>query len=672
MLCWIQNEKPWKQYVRHRVGEIHRLTDKSAWKHCPGSLNPADLPSRGLRASELANSQLWWNGPPFLQETEDKWPQEEEITDTGEIAMSEIVKNPPEVVHTLTTPQVEPASLSVNLSEIIKCEEFSTYMSLLRVTAYVLRFIRNVKSKILKQRPYTREVYKEQTRQLSADEIHEAETCWIRSIQAKSFVGEINFLQVEKQPKPLRVEQFALFFDENKVLRCRGRINNSTLPETNKNPILLPSSHPYVDLLIRHTHELVKQSAVSNTLTTLREKFWILKGRQAVKRVLKKCVTCRKLEGLSYSSYSTPDLPSIRVSDDPPFTHTGVDFAGPLYIRPDDGKNENDKCYVCLFTCASTRAVHLELTRSLTVDAFLLAFRRFTSRRGLPATLVSDNAKTFKGSSKEVQKIARSNEVMRYLANNGVTWKFIVEKAPWWGGFWERMVQSVKRCLKKCIGRTTLNYDELVTLLTEVESVVNSRPLTYIEDDQDGVTYTLCPSHLINGRPITSSPNGGHFEVISTNASLTRRSKHHRHLLQQFTNQWRKHYLLSLRENHVVKSKVRNGPEIAVGDIVILKQESSNRMFWKLAKVEELLPGRDGTVRSAIVKVSNADKNPRLMRRSVKHLFPIEVNAKLDEDEVNREVTNTPHAPQVNCADQNTRPRRNAAIVADILRKFNQ
>ena len=426
-----------------------------------------------------------------------------------------------------------------------------------------------------------------------------------------------------------------------------------------------------MDLLIHHTHELVKHSAVSNTLTTLRKKFWILKGRQAVKRVLKRCVICRKLEGLSYSSYSTPDLPNFRISDDPPFTHTGVDFAGQLYVRPDGIKEENDKCYVCLFTCASTRAVHLELTRSLTVDSFLLAFRRFTSRRGLPATIVSDNAKTFKGSSKEVQKIARSKKVMRYLANNGVTWIFIVEKAPWWGGFWERMVQSVKRCLKKCIGRTTLNYNELVTLLTEVESVVNSRPLTYIKDDQDGVTYTLCPSHLINGRRVTNTPNGGHFEVISTNASLTRKSKHHRHLLQQFTYQWRKHYLLSLRENHVLKSKVRKGPEIAVGDIVILKNESSNRMFWKLAKVEELLPGSDGIVRSTIVKVAEADKNPRLMRRSVKHLFPIKVNANLDEDEANRQATsNTPPAPQVDCTTQNTRPRRNAAIMADILRKF--
>ena len=179
----------------------------------------------------------------------------------------------------------------------------------------------------------------------------------------------------------------------------------------------------------------------------------------------------------------SPKLPSIRRSTI--YTHW-IGLCWTLYTRPDGNQDkENAKCYVCLFTCASTRAVHLELLRSLTVESFLLAFRRFASRRGLPAILISDNAKTFKRSSKEVQKIARSKEVMRYLSNNGVSWKFIVEKAPWWGGFWERLIQSVKRCLKKCIGRTTLNYDELQTLLSEVETVVNSRALTYVEDDHD-------------------------------------------------------------------------------------------------------------------------------------------------------------------------------------------
>lgn len=248
--------------------------------------------------------------------------------------------------------------------------------------------------------------------QLCADEINHAETYWIRTILANSFSSEIQFLRNGNQSKPRQVEQFTLFLDEKQMLRCRGRINSS-LPQTSKNPILLPSSHPYVDLLIRHTHERVKHSAVTNTLTTLRECFWILKGRQAVKRVLKRCVTCRKLEGLPYSSYSSPDLPSVRVSDDPSFTHTGLNFAGPLYTRPDrNQEKENAKCYVCLFTCASSRAVHLELLRSLTVESFLLAFRRFASRRGLPATL-TDNDKNIQGI---VQRSSKNRSIERSYA----------------------------------------------------------------------------------------------------------------------------------------------------------------------------------------------------------------------------------------------------------------
>ena len=290
--------------------------------------------------------------------------------------------------------------------------------------------------------------------------------------------------------------------------------------------------------MILATHPRVKNSSVNNTLTAIRERFWILRGRQAVKRILRHCVTCHKLDGLSYNSHESPDLPSIHVSNDPPFTHTGADFAGPLYIHLEGNDNvNNNKCYVCLFICASTRAVHLKLMQNLTMNSFLLPFGHFIGCRGLPATLISDNTKTFKGSATEVAKMACLKDVLRYFANNGVHWKFIVEKAPWWGGFWEHLIQSVKRCLRKYIGRTTLSYDELNTLLIEVESVINSRPLTYAEDDTDGISYTLCPSHLINGQRVMNTPNNAHFKVVSTNASITPRRKHHHRLLQHFTSQ---------------------------------------------------------------------------------------------------------------------------------------
>ena len=152
-----------------------------------------------------------------------------------------------------------------------------------------------------------------------------------------------------------------------------------------------------------------------------------------MRSVIRACIICQKYEGQPYNLPHPPDLPQVRVSEDPPFTHTGLDFAGPLYVKDKSAEAKEDKVHVCLFTCASVRGVHLELTRGLDVNSFLLAFHRFTSRRGLPATIISDNAKTFKCSSKEVVKIARSNEVMRFLANQQITWKFIVEKAPWWG-----------------------------------------------------------------------------------------------------------------------------------------------------------------------------------------------------------------------------------------------
>ena len=193
-------------------------------------------------------------------------------------------------------------------------------------------------------------------------------------------------------------------------------------------------------------------SGENTTLTAMRKRFWIIPGRQTIKKIVRRCVRCRKVEGKRLSLPQQPDLPKERVSDDPPFMHTGVDFAGPLYTSEKGANGEDAKAYVCSFMFASTRAVHLELTKRLSSEAFMLAFRPFTSRRGLPVTLLSDNARTFKSASKDIVKISRAKEVTHYMANNGVTWKFIVERAAWWGGFWERLIQTVKCTLKKVIG----------------------------------------------------------------------------------------------------------------------------------------------------------------------------------------------------------------------------
>ena len=539
------------------------------------------------------------------------------------------MKNPVSVTRSLTTTGSE--EHSVNLSQVIDIERYSSVTRLLRVTAYILRFIRNAKKSVSHHE--TRKSPEQSSKgELNVQELNQAEMLWIKIVQTASFAKELEFLQSRRGTfPPVYVTQFNLFLDDQQIIRCKGRVSNAPLSEERKYPILLPSKHQLTNLIIQDVHSKIKHSGIKDTLTTIRERFWAPRGREAVKRILRKCATCRRVEGAPYRPPPTPDLPMERVTLDPPFAHTGLDFIGPLYIH--DGKSSkekgSDKVYICLFTCASTRAIHLELTTSLSIDSFLLAFRRFVSRRGLPVTLMSDNAKTFRSASRDIRKIMQSDKVMRYLTDNHITWNFITERAPWWGGgFWKRMVKVVKQPLKKTVGRTTLNYDELQTTMVEIEAIVNARPLTYVYDDEESISTPLTPSHLLNGRRITSAPSNQHFEVVSVNKTLTKRAKHHQLLLHQFTKRWQHEYLLSLREHANERCKKQNKESpISVGDIVIVKSDLKKRTFWKLAKVEELLPGRDGQIRSAKVKVAGKDdRKPQVLHRVIQDLIPVEIS----------------------------------------------
>lgn len=204
-------------------------------------------------------------------------------------------------------------------------------------------------------------------------------------------------------------------------------------------------------------------------------------------------------------------------------------------------------------------------------------------------------------------------------------------------------------------------------MLVEIESVINARPITYVYDDEESISYPLTPSELIYGRRITCTPNASHYEIVSTNQPLTRKARHHKHVLRQLTKQWRKEYLTSLREQSSVGNKGNGAREISIGDIVLLKLDSTTRCYWKLAKVEELISGNDGKIRAAVVKVASSDKRPVYLRRVVQHLIPIEVKA-------DNKVTQPP-APQATVDEtvrENGRPRRNAAVIGEISRRDMQ
>ncbi|GFW34700.1 integrase catalytic domain-containing protein [Trichonephila clavipes] len=196
----------------------------------------------------------------------------------------------------------------------------------------------------------------------------------------------------------------------------------------------------------------------------------------------------------------TASLPAFRVELSAPFSVVGIDFGGFLYT-----KNEN-KHYIVLFTFAVTRALHLELVNNLTTETFLLALRRFISRRGLCSKILTDSAKTFKKSELELKnlwEIISDPTVKEFYASHKIYWQFITERAPWWGGFYERLIRTVKFALRKTVGRITLFRDELETLLIEIEGVLNSRLLTYIFSEFNE-PEPLTPSHMNFGRRVNS------------------------------------------------------------------------------------------------------------------------------------------------------------------------
>ena len=279
-----------------------------------------------------------------------------------------------------------------------------------------------------------------------------------------------------------------------------------------------------------------------------------------------------------------------------------MDFAGPLFSVD----NPRKKLYICLFTCAVTRAVHLELTDSMSLDDFIMAFRRFAARRGVPSTVYSDNARTFVGADVQLRK---------YFGRLAPHWKFIVPLSPWWGGWWERLVRSVKVALRKTLGKRVLTRTELDTVLCEVEACVNSRPLTFQGDTLDSPN-PLTPNHFLTGHSVGFQAKVSEDQSAVTARTLSDRARIREMRLTKFWAAWTDEYLRNLPP--AVRGS-RHG-QLKVGTPVMIHEEKTPRMQWETGVVTRLFHGRDGLVRSAEVKTRVGNKT-----RAVQRLHSLEL-----------------------------------------------
>ena len=608
VLHWLHSQKKLKQFISNRIKEINQTMPNAKWGYCPTKDNPADLLTRGI-SYKAFESSFWMEGPTWLKE-KSNWPK----WNRSEVLHLNVEPNQLQEENQTETTEVIPLTQSTGIHKIINISNYSSLTKLLNITGYVLRFLANMKN-----------LTSRQTGPLSVKEMTTAQFTWILSCQQERFHKEIQNLKLSPNIKtrlPL-VRQLQLYLDKGGYLRCGGRIHNAPLSESTRFPFLLPSKHPLTALIILATHAAILHGGVNSTVTALRQKFWIPSARQYVKSILRSCVTCRRVCGKPYSTPDPPPLPKIRTQQASPFTVTGVDFSGALYVH---GMTGEEKVYVCLFTCGNTRAVHLEIVNDLSENSFLQAFRRFASRKSLPSIMISDNASTYLSAAKEIEELMNSVKIHDTLKVQGTSWKFIPKRAPWYGGFWERLIGLTKSTLKKVLGRTFVSLISLQTVIVEIEAALNDRPLTYVSSDMSD-PEPLTPAHLLYGRRIISLPYPRMDKDESDDPSYCNPSDKTTRILfsrqaqifEHFQNRWRQEYLTSLREYH--KTTGKNDQSVKTGDVVLIHDDVP-RTKWKMAVIEQLIRGNDGYVRAATIRYNGGRTN-----RPISKLYPLEVSS---------------------------------------------
>ena len=617
-LCWIRKPaETWKTFIQNRVSEIHSGSDPGSWRFCPGVDNPADIPSRGAFPNQLKSSVLWREGPDWLK-NESSWP-ENKRKDVND-ALGE--KRPQRNI-----------VVKANIC-ILPKKRIGDYGKLIRLTAWIVKFIDWLGVKARNKRGVNG--LEVPSALLTNSEMSRARHYWWRVVQVEQFEPELSSLG---EGKSVSSDSSIRSLDpqlDGDLIKVKGRLQFSSLSENEKHPIIVRGNHWVVRAFILKCHEVVMHAGVNETLMEIRKSVWVVHGRREVQKLVRSCVTCMKLLKKPVEQVEAP-LPPTRVNRADPFNVVGVDFFGPLYVNP---KRHEDKVYGLIFTCAIVRAVHLELTASLRTEDFIMAFERFIGRRGKPSIVYSDNAKTFKCASKEIRESwdFSQEKVNNYFLSKNITWKFIVDRAPWWGGMWERLIRSVKTLLKKNFGKAYLSFDELRTVLVQIEAIINSRPITFVSVESSEPD-PLTPNDMLLGGTASVVPAlGVDTDLGACKSDLIRRVKYKKLMVKQFWKRWNHEYLNELRKTNEIIRVQKAFPK--VGQVVLIVEDNVPRPLSKLGLIVELHSGIDGIVRAVTLRTKGG-----LIKRPVQRLVMLEIEACESLKSVSQSSSLAPHDP---------------------------
>jgi len=586
----------YKVWVAGRIKEILTTSDKTNWFHCPGVYNPADLPSRGVTADELINSQIWWNGPDFMLDYS-LWPKQAPPKVSGDIEEKKLY---------------EPLKFMVSMengSQLTKIvNRFSSWPKTIKLLAMCLRF------GLPAQKHFRRQEY-------CTEEQQQTEIFLWRKAQQMAFGKE--FLQLkngERIDKASKIRDFNPTFDqERQLILSESRLLQSSLPEETSRPIILPKNCKIVEKYIMHIHQQNNHVGPEHTFALIRQHFALCQGRRQVKKIVRQCRKTKCVEPRQLGQQMAP-LPSLRTDDAAAFRNVAVDLFGPLYAKhwckfQSCPHPEESKVYGALFTCFHSRAVHLELIRDQGTEEFLAAFRCFVGRRGTPNHMFSDNARNFKCADKEIRSLYKSinwETVKTEGLQKNINWTFNTEKAPWANGISERMVRSVKTPLRIIIGNAKLTYRQMMVILTECEGIINNRPLAMVTNDPDDLT-PITPAELVVGRRLDQLPDPNIRQNVTNIQHLWRKRQA---VLNGFWKRWSHDYLLA--QNCRRKWHNPTNEELK-NRVVIIRDDNLSRHDWKVGRILDTVLSKDGLVRTVIVKTPTS-----VLRRPIQRIALLE------------------------------------------------
>lgn len=617
-----------KTFVANRIAKIQSISQANWWSHVASSDNPADMLSRGITPKELVDCTKWLKGPKWLSSPKDKWPEPKIQVDgvtTEEVTKEEKTKKVMLCVYT-----------SISCNQELLINRYSDLAKVVRITAYVRRFTHNCRASINQVRRYTG--------LLSEAEKTNARNFWFIQAQQKAYKLEIECIRSGDTQYPAKSKIVALrpTVDETGLLRARGRIGNANRPWEQNHPIILPPKTRITYLILDEAHQVTGHGGTQAMMAYIRNSYWIPCLRRECKVFRSKCIKCIRQSKTTVQQIMG-DLPSVRVRPARAFKFSGVDYAGPFNLRLSDTNTRktrskaNDlelKGYVVVFVCMITRAVHLDVVTALTAEKFLEAYERFTSRRGTPEILYSDNGTNFVGASnimkktldtwpndiaKTIMEIWKSSCVQEHITNKGTTtWRFIPPGSPNQGGLWEAAVKSMKYHMRRVAGTQRYTYEGLCTLLAGIEACMNSRPMCAMSDDPEDV-MPLTPAHFLIGEslqlPIQPKSDSAPSSALAHFKGL-------QFLIQSFWQEWSTDYLTTLMQRPKWKEEREN---VRVGQLVLLQSEHHPPTYWSMGRIIATTVGKDGRVRSATVKV-----NGGTLERTVRKMCLLPVDDDLD------------------------------------------